>query len=125
MQNKNVLLITIIGATALWLFQHVYTTHTRFRILVHGYLYVLSQPNQILRTLKHVHIIIDEMSTMISVMLCAIKQCLKWAHNNSNPFTNMLLLLVGDIKQLPAMCKHSLKKDKLYCKNFHISMAPC
>jgi hypothetical protein len=58
---------------------------------------------------------------MTSVMLCAIKQ----AHNNSNPFEKMLLLLVGDTKQLPTICKHSLKKDELYCVNCHISMAPC
>jgi len=107
MQNKNVLLTTIIGAVALWLFQHAYTTHTQLRIPVHGYLSILSQPNQILKTLKHAHVIIvDEMSTMTNVMLCVIEQCSKWAHDNSNPFTNMLLLLIGDIKQLSTICKH-------------------
>jgi len=58
-------------------------------------------------------------------MLCGIKQCLKQVHNNSNPFTNMLLLLVGDTKQLLIICKHSFKKDELYCKQYHISMTPC
>jgi hypothetical protein len=31
---------------------------------------------------------------------------------------------VGDTKQLPTICKHSLKKDEVYCINCHISMAP-
>jgi hypothetical protein len=50
MQNKNILLTTIIGVVVLWLSQHVYTT--QFRIPVCGYLSILSQPNQILKTLK-------------------------------------------------------------------------
>ncbi len=72
---------------------------------MHGCLYVLSQPNQILKTLKHAHVIVDEMSMMTNVMLSGINQHLKQVHNNSNPFTNMLLLLVGDTKQLLAICK--------------------
>jgi len=31
-----------------------------------------------------------------------------------NPFENVLLLLVGDLTQLLAICKHSLKKNELY-----------
>jgi hypothetical protein len=58
-------------------------------------------------------------------MLCPIEKCLKWTHNNSNPFTNMLLLLVRDIKQLSTICKHYFKKDELYCENCHISTTPC
>jgi len=57
---------------------------------------------------------------MTTIMLCAIEQQLKQAQNNMNP----LLLLLGDLAQLPAICKHSLKK-KMYCKLCHISMAPC
>jgi hypothetical protein len=54
-----------------------------------------------LKTLKCAHvIIIDEMSMMTNVMLCVIEYCLKQAHNNSNPFEKMLLLLVGVSKQL-------------------------
>lgn len=62
---------------------------------------------------------------MTSITFCAIKQHLRQAHNNSNPFAKMLILLVGDTKQLLTICKHSLKKDELYCINCHISMAPC
>ncbi len=54
------------------------------------------------------------MCMMIDVMLCAIKQRLKPAHNNSNPFAKMLLFVIGDTKQLLAICKHSLKKDENY-----------
>jgi hypothetical protein len=53
-----------------------------------GNLFVLSQPSQILKTLKHAHVIIvDEMSVMTSVMLCANEQRFKQIHNHSNPFT--------------------------------------
>ncbi len=38
------------------------------------------------------------MSMMTSVMLCANEQRLKQTHNDSNPFTNMLLLLVTNTK---------------------------
>jgi hypothetical protein len=40
---------------------------------------------------------------MTNVMLYAIEQRLKQAHNNSNPFEKMLVL-VGDTKQLPTIC---------------------
>jgi hypothetical protein len=67
-----------------------------------SYLSILPQPSKILETLKHAHVIImDEMSMMIDFMLCAIKQCLKPAHNNSNPFAKMLLFVIGDTKQFP------------------------
>jgi hypothetical protein len=50
---------------------------------------------------------------------------IKQAQDNMNPFANVLLLLVGDLAQLLAICKHSLKKHELYYKLCHISMAPC
>jgi hypothetical protein len=99
MQNRNLLLISTTRVVVLWLSQHAYTTHTQCRILVCGNLFVLSQPSQILETLKHAHVIIvDEMSMMTSVMLCVNKQCLKQIYNNSNSFTNILLLLVTNTK---------------------------
>jgi hypothetical protein len=71
MQNKNVWLTSTIRVLALWLSQHVYTTHAQCTILACGNLFVLSQPSQILETLKHAHVIIvDEMPMMTSVMLC-------------------------------------------------------
>jgi hypothetical protein len=45
-------------------------------------------------------------------MLCAIEQRLKQAQDNINPFAIvLLLLLVGDLTQLLAICKHPLKKN--------------
>jgi len=68
-ENKNVLFIVTIVIVVLRIFQHAYTTHTQFRISVRGYLSILSQPNQILGTLKHAHVIIvDEMPVMTNVM---------------------------------------------------------
>ncbi len=68
---------------------------------MHGYLFM------ILQTLKHAHvIIIDEISMMITIMLHVIKRCSKQTHKKSKPFVNMLLLLVGDLTQLPFICIH-------------------
>jgi len=64
------------------------------------------------------------MSMMISTTLCAIKQCSKQAQGNINPFTDVLLL-VGDLAQLFAICRHFLKKNELYCNICHVSLAPC
>jgi hypothetical protein len=78
MQNKNVLLSSTIRVLALWLSQHAYTIHAQCTILMCGNLSVLSQPSQILETLKHAHVVIvDEMSMMTSVMLCAKRTTFK------------------------------------------------
>jgi len=88
--------------------------------------FILPQPSNLLQSLKYANVIImDEMSMMISTMLCAIKQRLKQAQDNINPFANVSLLLVGNLAQLSAICKHYLKKIELYCKLCHISMASC
>jgi hypothetical protein len=44
--------------------------HTQFRILERGYLSVLSQPNQIVETLKHAHVI---MKCQWRPMLCYVE----------------------------------------------------
>jgi hypothetical protein len=76
MKNKNVFLTAANKAITLWLSQNVQTTHTQFRILVHGHLFILPKPSEILEILKQAHvIIIDEMSMMINIMFCAMKQC--------------------------------------------------
>lgn len=52
----------------------MYYTCTQLKILMHDYFVILSQPSDILQTLKHAHvIIIDEISIMITIMLHAIK----------------------------------------------------
>jgi hypothetical protein len=53
MQGKIVLLIATIIVVTLRLSQHACTTHTQFRILVHGYLSTLSKPSNILQTLNN------------------------------------------------------------------------
>jgi hypothetical protein len=49
------------------------------------------------------------MSMMTNIMLFAIEQCLKQAQSNVNSFTNVWVLLVDDLAQLPIICKHSPK----------------
>ncbi len=53
---------------------------------------------------------------LTNVMLYAIKQCLKQPHGKSNPFVNMLLLLIGDLAQLLVICKHAFKKKEIHYK---------
>jgi hypothetical protein len=97
-QGKNLLLPVSIGLATLWLSQHVCIIHTQFRIHAHSCLSVLPQLSNILQSLKYANvIIIDEMSMMTNIMLCAIEQRLKQAQNNMNPFANVLLLLVRDL----------------------------
>jgi hypothetical protein len=92
--------------------------YTQFRIHVHCYLFVLSQPSNILQSLKYTNIIIiDEIWMMTSTMLCATEQRLKQAQHNMSPFANVVLLLVGDLRQLPPICKH-LKNKMNYIVNF-------
>ncbi len=64
------------------------------------------------------------MSMTISIILCAIKQHLKQAQGNINPFANVLLL-VGDSTQLPTICRNYYFLNELYCNICHISLAPC
>jgi len=75
-QCKNVLLTTTtIGTTILRLSQNACTIYTQFRIHVHGYLFVLPQPSNILQSLKYENaIIIDEILMMSNTMLRAIEQ---------------------------------------------------
>jgi hypothetical protein len=125
MQGKTFLLTSLIGAATLRLLEHACTTHTQFRIPIRGYPSTLSKHSNILQTLQNAHvIIIDKMSMMTSTMLRAIEQCFKKIQNNTNPFTNVLVLLVGDFIQMSAICRHSLRTNELYCKKFHISIAP-
>jgi hypothetical protein len=71
-------LTTIVRIASLRLSQNVQTTHTQFKTPMCGYLFVLPQPSEVLETLKYAHVtIIDEMSMMTNVMLCAIEECLK------------------------------------------------
>jgi hypothetical protein len=102
--------------------------HTQFRIPIHGYLSAFTTTNNILQTLKHANvIIIDVMSIITSIIyVMCNKTTLKQTHDTMNPFTNVfLLLLVGDLGQLLAICKYFYLKKELYNKFCHISMAPC
>jgi len=45
--------------------------HAQFRIHVHGYLSILPQPNNILQTLKHANIIIIDVMSMNTIILCS------------------------------------------------------
>jgi hypothetical protein len=63
-------------------------------------------------------IVIDEMYMMTSIILCAIEQHWKQSfQNNVNPFDSILILLVGDLSQLPHICKCSYFDPKNCCRS--------
>jgi hypothetical protein len=83
--------------------------------------------SKVLNKIKTVDvIIIDKMAMMTSYVLCAIEQRLKDATllTNVSPFQNKLILLVGDLAQLPPIYKHTLQNDELICKGCYITSAP-
>jgi hypothetical protein len=70
-------------------------------------------------------IVIDEMFMTTSIVLCAIEQHLKQSFQNDViPFDSILLLLVGDLSQLLAICEHSYSDGKKCCRSCHASTAP-
>jgi hypothetical protein len=127
-QNKLVLLSATIGAAALRFSSNASTAHTLFRIPSRGYLSPLPEPSTVLERLHSADVIvIDEMSMMTSYMLCTVEHRLKQACKDtiSNTFCNKLVLLVGDLAQLPTICVHSPKAPDIICRCCHISSAPC
>jgi ATP-dependent exoDNAse (exonuclease V) alpha subunit len=127
-QNKIVLLSATTGAAALRLSSNASTTHILFRIPSRGYLTPLPEPSTVLERLQSADVIvIDEMSMMTSYMLCTVEHRLKQACKDtiSNTFCNKLVLLVGDLAQLPAICVHSPKAPDIICRCCQISSAPC
>jgi hypothetical protein len=106
----------------------VFTTHTAFRIPTCEYLLVLLEPHNVKEKLKSTNVIvIDEMSMMTNNMLCIVEQCLKQATHVENmfqAFQNELILLVGDLAQLLAICKHTLQNNDILCKPCDIKSTP-
>jgi len=68
-------------------------------------------------------IIINEMSTMTNNIFCVVEQRLKQAMSvvETSPFETKLVLLVGDLAQLPLICKHMLRQNDILCKSCHVN----
>jgi hypothetical protein len=98
-----------------------------FKILVKGYLTTIIESSTKLETIKQINlIVIAGMSMMTGIVLCAIEQQLKQSFQNVvNPFDFILVVLVGDLLQLQAICKHSYFDKERCCKSCHISITPC
>ena len=100
--------------------------HTHFRIPICGYLYALCQPNVTLQRLKEADVlIIDEMSMMTNNTLNAIYSRVKQSLSGANdPFESKLLLLVGDMAQLPSICHHSVEDLESICELCFLQNSP-
>ena len=86
------------------------------------------EPSPVLTKLKNADvIIIDEMSMMTSNMLCAMEQRLRQSTLTTCTFSfqNKLVILVGDLAQLPAICTHTPTAPDIICRACHITSAPC
>jgi hypothetical protein len=78
---------------------------------VQGYLSIFLELINVIEKLKIANVVIlDEMSMMISNKFCVVEQHLKQAMSiaETSPFERKLVLLVGDLAQLPPICKHTL-----------------
>jgi hypothetical protein len=76
--GKNVLLSAIMNIITFLLCSIVIIVHIAFHIPVQGYLSILPTPNNVIKKLKIVNLmIIDEMSMMTSNILCIMEQHLK------------------------------------------------
>ena len=124
--DKIIIFSATTGATALRLSKSASTVHTIFRIPTHGYLSVLPELNLVLTKLMNADIIIiDEMSMMTNNMLCGVEQRLRQNTLTTCTFQNKLVILVGDLAQLPAICAHTPKAPDIICRACHIASAPC
>ena len=115
LKGKTILQSGTTKAVARWLNKTTNMVHTTFRIPTLGYLSCISKPSKILDKIKTSDvIIIDEMSMMTSYVLCITEQHLKQATplTNATPFQNRLVLLVGDLVQLPSICKYTLGRSQ-------------
>jgi len=44
---------------------------------------------------------------------------------NISPFETKLVLIVGNLAQLPPIYRHTIRNDDILCKSCHIKFAPC
>jgi hypothetical protein len=94
---------------------------------VQGYLSIFPELINVREKLKIANfIIIDEMSMMINNKFCAMEQRLKQAMSIAEtfPFETKLVLLVGDLAQLPLICKHTLRQNDILCKSCYVKSMP-
>jgi hypothetical protein len=88
------------------------------------YLSILPKLNNVIEKQKIANvIIINEMSTMINNIFCIVEQRLKQAMFvvETSPFETKLVLLVGDLAQLPLICKHMLRQNDILCKSCDVN----
>jgi hypothetical protein len=83
-----------------------------FRILEKGYLrIIIIEPSSTLEIQANL-IVLDEMSVITNIILCMIEQCLKQcSQNDVDSFNFILVLLVGDLSQIPS---HLLNRSGKY-----------
>ena len=62
---------------------------------------------------------------MTSNMLCVVEQRLRQSTLTTCTFQKKLVILVGDLAQLPAICAYTPKTPDIICRAGHITSAPC
>ncbi len=92
-----------------------------------GYLSIFPKLSNVIEKLKIANvIIIDEMYRMTRNIFCDVEQPLKQAMSiaKTSPFETKLYLLVGDLVQLPPICKHALRQNDILCKSCYVKSMP-
>ncbi len=100
---------------ALQLSPHVWIIHLMFRILVKWYIKtIIIEPSSTLEMQANL-IMLDEMSMIKKIILCMIEQCLKQCFENDvDSFNFILVLLVGDLSQLPSHLLNASGKYRIW-----------
>jgi hypothetical protein len=84
------------------------------------YLSIVLETSVVIEIFKNAHvIIINKMSMMTSNMLSVVEQQLKQSMHleNISPFETKLVLIVGNLAQLPPIYKHTIRNNDILCKS--------
>ncbi len=125
---QKLIVINNYGTSTFCLCSTMTTIIITFCIPMQGYLSIFLEPNNIIEKLKIANvIIINEMSMMTSNIFCVMEQRLKQAMfiAKTFPFETKLVLLVGDLAQLPPICNHTFQQNDILCKKIHVKSTPC
>ena len=127
-QRRNVILSASTGIAATRLHTDARSIHHTFFVPVNGFLTTFLPTHPRYAQLKDADvIIIDEISMMTAQTLRSVMYRIAQVLDSQNPSVYMnqkLIILVGDLCQLPPVCNHRLNSERDVCTTCHITSNP-
>ena len=125
-RGKTVLLTATTGVAAIRLDPLATTVHQAFKIPIKGALQPLHRSSSVFETLHSADIIVIDECSMLTPktwnsMSSRLHEVLQGDLRNQDPFFVKLIILVGDMCQLPPVCNHT---GETICKTCHLSSHP-